>query len=125
MPERKLLHVVNLEESWPSVKECLIQLPMAIATARQLRCIGIKLIHGFSTAENKHTLRRAVREELSKMEKSRSIAAIIPGEDWGIFSVPTRRLLERYPELRRDSDINQSNLGITLAIFTLPKPPET
>jgi hypothetical protein len=44
----------------------------------------------------------------------KNIAAAIYGEDFSIFDEQTRQALLRYPELKKDKDLENANRGITI-----------
>ncbi len=70
----------------------------------------LKFIHGYGSTGQGGKLRLAVRAELRAIHAGR----VVPGESWSIFDEDSRALLERFPSLRADSDLERGNAGITL-----------
>jgi hypothetical protein len=118
---KELLLFVNLEIGLPSVVDALHSLHSVIGTAKTRGFIGVEIVHGFSNGTGPKTLKGAIRAELDRMVKDGSIAAVIQGEEWNIFNEVALRLVERYPSLRKHEHFCQDNLGITIALFGLPR----
>jgi hypothetical protein len=116
---KQSLYVLNLEEGLPNIAQARYRLLNGLFWAN--RHVGIKVIHGYSTmGRGSHTLRHAARELLCSLKDQGRLNEVIFGEDWNIFNAACLRTLETYPFLRKDKDLCQPNLGITIALF----PPE-
>ena len=59
-------------------------------------------------------LRRTLRASLEQKREAGAVGRVVPGESWSIFDETARSLLESFPELRNDADIERGNAGITL-----------
>jgi len=105
--------VLNIESGKPRVEGAKQLLTGQLAMARRSGVKVIKLIHGYGSSGKGG----ALRTELRKMLQGMHGLATIKGEDFGIFDAATRELLGKYPDLRRDSDLNRSNLGITIIVL--------
>ena len=111
------LSVANLEMGRPTVEAALKQMSFEIRHARSVGCTVVKLIHGYGSSGTGGKIRVAVRRRLGEMRQKRQIRAMICGEDFSIFDEDTRQGFLRCDDLRRDSDLERRNQGITLIIL--------
>lgn len=82
-----------------------------ITVARRTGVKVIKVIHGYGSSGTGGVLRTELRRMLSGMKNR---VSVICGENFSIFNESTRQALTKYPELRRDRDLENANNGITL-----------
>lgn len=111
------LSIANLEFGRPTVDAAIRQMSFEIRHARMAGCTAVKLIHGYGSSGTGGKIRTAVRRKLAEMQQNRQISAVIMGEDFSIFDEGTRRGFLRCDALRRDSDLERRNQGITLVIL--------
>jgi hypothetical protein len=104
---------LNIESGKPRVEGAKQLLMGQLAIARRQGVKVIKLIHGYGSSGKGGVLRTELRKMLSGMREVKTIE----GEDFGIFDAATRDLIAKYPDLRRDSDLNKSNPGITMIVL--------
>jgi hypothetical protein len=105
---------VNIEKGRPRAEEAKRMLLDYITMARRTGVKVIKVIHGYGSTGTGGVLRIEIRRMLAGM-KARVTA--IHGENFSIFDENTRQALAKYPELRRDRDLENANNGITLIII--------
>lgn len=103
-----LVYSVNLEAGMPTVEEALCRMRAGLQEARMKHCRVVRFIHGYGSTGKGGAIRAAVRNELKNA---------IPGEEFDSFHEPARRLLEQYPELKKDPDFNRCNHGVTLKVL--------
>jgi hypothetical protein len=77
----------------------------------------LKLIHGYGSSGKGGALRDAIRASLRRRIRERAISSMIPGEKWSIFDEVSQSVLERFPSLRRDFDLDRYNEGITVVVL--------
>ncbi len=111
------LSTANLELGRPTVEVALRNLSFEIRHARSVGCTVLKLIHGYGSSGTGGKIRDGVRRRLAEMAAKGQIRAMIPGEDFSIFNESTRRAFLACAELRRDSDLERANRGITLVLL--------
>jgi len=111
------MFVANLKQDMPPLEVARQRMSTAFQQARQQHCVAVKLIHGYGASGVGGTLRTGIRASLRKRRKKGEIAGFVFGEQWSIFEETVRELLERAPELRRDSDLDRGNEGISIAIL--------
>ena len=58
-----------------------------------------------------------VRAYLERMKRQKRIADYIPGERFSIFDDATRAAFAKCDELRRDSDLERANNGVTIIVI--------
>ncbi len=114
---RRSVTVLNIEETMPTVEQARKILIAELQSAKQSGAVALKLIHGYGSSGVGGALRSALRKSLLLRKREGLISIVIFGEKWSIFEAETRSLLDRYPELRHDPDLDHDNKGITLAIF--------
>ncbi len=111
------IFTVNLKEGMPTLEEARQKLSTALAQARSKKCPAVKLIHGYGSSGVGGVLQIGIRKSLRKRRKKGEIRAYVFGENWSIFDETTRDFLEANPNLRKDSDIDRGNEGISIAIL--------
>lgn len=109
-----LLRVINVEAGRPSVDEARRRLLAEIQAARRDKVRLLKVIHGWGSSGQGGKLRPAIRRSLRLRVKEGLAVRVVPGERLSTDTLEGRALLERYPELRADCDLNRANPGITV-----------
>ena len=108
---------VNLEEGMPTADRAIRRLTYELNAAKQLGYAGLKLIHGYGSSGKGGVLRNQVRDYLLRCHHRGMIQAFIEGERLSIFDEDTRIAMGICPELRRDTDLERHNNGITVVIL--------
>lgn len=101
----------------PTVEEARQRLSVAFAKARQDKCAILKLIHGYGSSGVGGGLRVGIRKSLRKRRKKGEIRQYVFGENWSIFDETSRDILEANPSLKRDSDLDRGNEGISIVVL--------
>lgn len=109
-PRKKeaLICDVNLEDGMPLVEDALGRMRMEMDAARRKGYRVVRIIHGYGSSGKGGAIGKAVRKSLPNA---------IPGEEFDSFHDSSRRLLSRFPELKKDRDYAKGNPGITLVIL--------
>ncbi|GJM24904.1 MAG: hypothetical protein DHS20C16_13190 [Phycisphaerae bacterium] len=107
----------NLKEGMPILEEARQRLSAALTHARQKKLPAIKLIHGYGSSGVGGVLQIGIRKSLRKRRKKGEIRQYIFGENWSIFDETSREAIEEYPSLRKDSDLDRGNDGISIVIL--------
>ncbi len=105
---------VRIKEGMPTAHEASRRLVAELEVARRRGVRLLKLIHGYGSKGVGGKLRGALRRALLEHQQARRVGRIVFGEDWSIFDATARALLDDYPELRDDPDLERGNAGITL-----------
>ena len=113
----RALKLVNLEENYPTVDNCLLRLEHALGAARQERIKLVKLIHGYGSSGVGGQLRIEVWKALDGYKRAGSIREFIPGEQFRISDESAWALVKRFPELKNDRDWGRGNRGITVVLL--------
>ena len=111
------LKTINIETGMPTVEIGQKRLYLEIVTAKNQGIRFLKVIHGYGSSGVGGRLRRGVLEYLAVKKKEGFIKAFVPGEDWSIFSQSARDILEQCNDLRKDSDLENCNSGITIVFI--------
>ena len=108
---------MNIEQNMPTVDEARKVLIARLKEAQQSGVAVLKITHGYGSSGQGGALRAALRSSLLRRKKEGSVTSIVFGENWSIFESVTRDALERFPELRRDRDLDRCNNGITIVFL--------
>lgn len=106
----KYYMVLNIESGRPRLENAKQLLLHHLATARRSGVKVIKLIHGYGSTGKGGVLKAGLSEMLAGMKG----VSAIKGEDFSIFNAATRELIEKFPELKSDKDLDRANAGITM-----------
>lgn len=107
------IYTVNLELERPDVQSALKQMEFSIASVRARGGRLIKFIHGYGSSGTGGKIRTEVRKVFNAYKRQGKITVCVHGENFSIFDPGTRYLLDRYPELSKDPDLDRSNMGVT------------
>jgi hypothetical protein len=111
------MKTVNLKSDMPQVHEALQRMDRELALARQEKATLLKLVHGYGSTGAGGDICIAVQKRLLEMVHSGQIRACIFGENWSKSDDAAWKLLQRYPELKSDSDLGRRNRGITIVLL--------
>lgn len=109
--------VINIEAGMPTVEVGQKRLYLEIVTAKRQGIKILKIIHGYGSSGVGGKLKKGILEFLAVKKKEGIIKAFVPGEDWSIFNKAARDILEQYHDLRKDNDLENCNLGITIVLI--------
>lgn len=105
---------IRIKDGMPTSDEARRRLGTELEVARRRGVRVLKLIHGYGSRGVGGKLRRALRASLEQKQEAGSVGRVVPGESWSIFDETSRSLIESFPELRNDPDIERANAGVTL-----------
>jgi len=101
----------------PTVDEAIRKITYNIKTAGATGVSAIKFIHGYGSTGKGGAIRTEARKYLDRQKARGQIKDFITGEDFSIFNEATRNAFQLCDALRRDSDIERHNNGITIVIL--------
>jgi len=108
---------INIEYGMPTVQ---VAIPLLTERLRSLKKSGVKavkIIHGYGSTGKGGRLRKATLTLLDELKKNGSIREFVGGEQWTKFELRTLTLIDRMPQLYKDSDLERSNRGITVVFL--------
>lgn len=111
------LKEVNLKYDMPTADLAVRRATYAIENGRALGASAVKLIHGYGSTGRGGKIRVEVRAYLERQKQRGRIRDFIPGERFSIFDEATRRAFGVCDGLRRDSDLDAANNGVTFVIL--------
>ncbi len=111
-PKKKIISV-SVKHNFPTVQEAVSIAVRNITSAKKNGVKIIKFIHGYGSKGKGGDIRIAIRNYLRMMPHGYSIY----GEDFSTKNIKTQNILRSLPELKKDSDLNKKNKGITLFIL--------
>jgi hypothetical protein len=108
---------VNLEIGRPVLDIALNRMNEVIADAKRNGVHVLTLIHGYGSSGKGGIIRQECRKTLEYMKIKSNIRDYICGEEFNRRAAPVKALLNRFPELASDKNLNRENRGITLVIL--------
>lgn len=108
---------VNLEVGMPFVEPAMNQLHAALHDARGSRIQVLTIIHGYGSTGRGGAIRKECRKILDYMCSRGELNSYVNGEDFHRRNGSVKNLLNRYPQLADNSNLNRHNRGITLVIL--------
>ena len=113
-----LQKTVNLEAGRPTVDLALHRLTEVIDDAIRNKIAVITIIHGYGSSGKGGVIREECRKTLDHLKNSGTIRDYIAGEHFHKKHHQVRSLLQRFPRLRSDFNLNRNNKGITLVVLS-------
>lgn len=101
----------------PFVKSALDHLHAAIREAKATQVQVLTVIHGYGSTGKGGAIRRECRKTLDYMCSRGQLNSYIHGEDFHKHNGVVKDLLNRYPQLRLDRNLNRKNQGITMVVM--------
>ncbi|MCL2152183.1 MAG: Smr/MutS family protein [Oscillospiraceae bacterium] len=110
------LREINIKSDMPTVDDAIRRVTYHVKNAGVLGISAIKIIHGYGSTGKGGAIRTETRKYLDRIKKGGQIKGFINGEDFSLFDKATREAFLVCDALRRDSDIERHNNGITIVI---------
>ena len=117
MSKPGILREVNIKAGLPTVDEAIRKITYNIKNAGPMGVSAIKLIHGYGSSGKGGGIRTESRKYLDRQKSRGQITGYIIGENFSIFDDETRKAFSVCDDLRRDSDLDRHNNGITIVIL--------
>ncbi|WP_167495801.1 Smr/MutS family protein [Desulfosediminicola ganghwensis] len=99
------------------MESALRQLQVAIREARNGEIQALTVIHGYGSSGKGGAIRRECRKTLDYMCSHGQLSSYVSGEDFHKNNGVVKDLLNRYPQLRLNKNLNRRNQGITVIII--------
>ena len=117
MSKPGILREVNIKAGMPTVDNAIRKITYNIKSAGPLGVTALKLIHGYGSSGKGGGIRVESRKYLDRIKSQGQIKGYITGENFSIFDEETRMAFNVCDELRRDSDLERHNNGITIVML--------
>ncbi|HEY3425314.1 MAG TPA: Smr/MutS family protein [Negativicutes bacterium] len=111
------IRIINIELGMPTVPQGQQLLLAALRKAKAEQVTVVKIIHGYGSTGVGGKLKDAVRKSLANRKREGKLRSFVAGERWSIFDQDARDILEQCSDLKRDSDLENGNAGITIALL--------
>ncbi|NLT62856.1 MAG: Smr/MutS family protein [Clostridiales bacterium] len=111
------LKEVNIKIDMPTASDAVKRVTYNIRNGKSMGFTAIKIIHGYGSTGKGGKIRTETRRYLAQQKDKCMIKDFIPGESFSIFDETTRSAFMVCDELRRDSDLDRSNNGVTIVIL--------
>ena len=112
-----LLREVSIKSGMPTVDDAIRRITYNIKNAGPLGVSAIKFIHGYGSTGKGGGIRTETRKYLERQKARGEIRDYITGEAFSIFDESTRKAFLVCDALRRDSDLERHNNGVTIVIL--------
>ena len=112
-----ILREVDIKSDMPTVDDAIRRVTFHIKNAGSLGISVLKFVHGYGSTGKGGGIRTATRKYLETQKKRGAIRDYIPGEDFSIFDEATLQAFLICDELRKDSDIERHNNGVTIVVL--------
>jgi hypothetical protein len=118
MPNKQgYLIEVNIKYDMPTADQAIKRVTYNIKNGKSWGAAAIKIIHGYGSTGKGGRIRTETRRYLDRQKQSGQIRDYIIGENFSIFDESTRNAFLLCDELRRDSDLERHNNGVTIIIL--------
>ena len=111
------LKEVNIKSDMPTADDAVRRITYNIRNGKSFGAAAVKIIHGYGSTGQGGKIRVQARKYLQSQKNKGLIKDFIPGEDFSIFDERTIKAFQVCDELRRDSDLERHNNGITIVIL--------
>lgn len=111
------LKEVNIKYDLPTASDAVKRVTYNIRNGKDWGCGAMKIIHGYGSTGKGGKIRTEVRRYLQEQKEKRYIKDFIFGENFSIFDSATRDAFMLCDDLRRDSDLERHNNGVTIVIL--------
>ena len=111
------LKEVNIKSDLPTASDAVKRVTYNIRNGKSWGAAAIKIIHGYGSSGKGGRIQTETRRYLEEQKRKGFITDYVRGEDFSIFDEGTRRAFDRCDELRRDSDLERHNNGVTIVIL--------
>ena len=111
------LKEVNIKADMPTASDAVKRVTYNLRNGKALGCAAIKFVHGYGSTGHGGRIRTEVRRYLTEQKRCGLIRDFIPGEEFSIFDPATLAAFAACDELRRDTDLERHNNGVTIVVL--------
>ena len=111
------LKEVDVKYDMPTADVAIKRITFNIRNGKKLGAAAIKFIHGYGSSGKGGKIRTEARRYLAEQKQKGYIRDFIFGEDFSIFDEATRKSFMLCDDLRRDSDLERHNNGVTIVVL--------
>jgi hypothetical protein len=111
------LKEVNIKYDLPTANDAIKRITFNIHSGKMTGASALKIIHGYGSTGKGGVIRTEARRYLENQKRKGLIRDCIAGEDFSIFNAATIEAFKLCGDLRKDSDLERHNNGITIVIL--------
>lgn len=111
------LKEVNIKYDMPTAGDAIKRITYSVHNGKSLGAAAIKIVHGYGSSGTGGKIRTEARRYLESIKRKGLIKDYIPGEDFSIFDQKTQKAFLLCDDLRKDSDLERHNNGITIVLL--------
>ncbi len=117
LPTGPFHKTINIEQGMPFVETAIQRLLAEVSIARQ-ECVRVlTIIHGYGSSGKGGAIRVECRKTLEYLVLTKQMQCFIPGENFSKKFGKTKSLLQKFPELSSNRNLNRGNRGVTIAVL--------
>lgn len=116
-PKGVLHKTINIEAGMPFVEPAIKRLMSELDTARKESVSVVTIIHGYGSTGKGGAIGKECRNTLDYLRSTGGIHDYIFGEDFSRKEGRVKMLLQRFPALQSNKNLNRKNQGITIAVL--------
>jgi hypothetical protein len=103
-----------IKQNLPTCAEAIRLLEQAIFGAKADGVKVMKIVHGYGSSGVGGELRYCLQDYLERMKNQGRIRFYVAGEEFSRQFAKGQKLLQSFPKLANDKDLNRFNKGITI-----------
>ena len=107
------LRIVTIKEGLPTLDEAKRRLLLEVRRCHGDGITVLKIIHGYGSGGRGGVLRTGLRKVFTEYQREGDILGFASGEEFSIFHPVSLEMITAAPELRKDSDLERSNPGVS------------
>jgi len=108
---------VNIKYDLPTVNDAVKRVTYHIHEGKRSGLKIVKFIHGYGSSGKGGKIRTGVRDYLQSQKQKGVIKDWIAGDEFTIFNEKVLKAFRLCDELRKDSDLEHHNNGVTFVVL--------
>lgn len=112
-----LIKELNIKQDMPPSDVAIATLLIEIETLKNSEYGAIKVIHGYGSHGKGGIIRQECRLKLEQLKKQKKIKDYVAGESWGKWAIDNFNVVQNFPQLILESDMQGYNSGVTIVFL--------
>lgn len=112
-----LVKEINIKRDMPPSDVAVALMEIEIETLKNTEYGAVKVIHGYGSHGKGGLIRAECRQALAKLKQQKKILDYVEGERWGAWAVEKFNVVENFPSLILEGDMQGYNSGVTVVFL--------
>ncbi len=112
-----LVKELNIKQDMPPCDVAVAKMELEIEALSKSEYGVIKVIHGYGSHGTGGMIRAECRLRLAQLKKQNKILDFVEGERWGKWAIENFNVVQSYPSLILESDMQTYNSGVTIVFL--------